>query len=46
MVRKFVSALVIAGSFALAGCNTVKGAGEDIQSVAECTQDMMNRGEC
>lgn len=46
MVRKFVTTLVIAGAFAITGCNTVKGAGEDIQSVAECTEDMMNRGEC
>ena len=46
MVRKFVTAMVIAGSFALTACNTVKGAGEDIQSVAECTEDMMNKGQC
>ncbi len=46
MVRKIVTAFVIAGSFAISACNTVKGAGEDIQSVAECTEDMMNRGEC
>lgn len=46
MVRKFVATLVIAGSFALSACNTVKGAGEDIQSVAECTEEMMNRGDC
>ena len=46
MVRKFVTALVLAGSFAISGCNTVSGAGEDIQSVAECTEDMINRGEC
>ena len=46
MVRKFVTALVVAGTFALSGCNTVKGAGEDIQSVAECTEEMMKRGDC
>ena len=46
MVRKFVTALAFAGSFALSACNTVEGAGEDIQSVAQCTQEMMNRGEC
>lgn len=36
MVRKFVIALV-AGSFALtaAACNTVKGVGQDIESVGE-----------
>ena len=46
MVRKLVTALVIAGSFTIAACNTVKGAGEDVQSVAQCTEDMLNRGEC
>ena len=46
MVRKFVTALALAGSFAISACNTVKGAGEDIKSVATCTQEMMNRGEC
>ena len=46
MVRKFVTALVIAGSFAISGCNTVKGAAADVESVADCTQDIINRGEC
>jgi predicted small secreted protein len=45
-MRKIITAMVIASSFAIASCNTVKGAGEDIQSVAQCTQDMINRGEC
>ena len=36
MVRKFVTAIV-AGTFSLAAvaCNTVEGAGEDVESVAE-----------
>jgi predicted small secreted protein len=46
MVRKVVTALVIAGSFALSACNTVRGAAEDVESVANCTEEMMNRGEC
>ena len=46
MVRKLVTALVIAGSFTIAACNTVKGAAADVHSVADCTQDMINRGEC
>jgi len=46
MVRKLVAALIVAGSFTVAACNTVKGAGDDIKSVAQCTEDMMNRGEC
>jgi predicted small secreted protein len=43
MLRKTVIAL-IAGSMALtiAACNTVKGAGEDLQSASETTEDAMN----
>ena len=46
MVRKLVKLAVISGSLVVAACNTVEGAGEDIQSVAQCTEEMMNRGEC
>ena len=46
MVRKFVTTVVLAGSFALMGCNTVEGAGEDIKSVAQCTEEMMKTGQC
>jgi predicted small secreted protein len=35
MVRKLFAICLITTSFALAACNTVKGAGEDIQSVGE-----------
>ena len=35
MVRKFLSIFVIGGALALAGCNTVKGVGEDVESVGE-----------
>ena len=35
MVRKIVAIIVLSSSLALAACNTVKGAGEDIQSVGE-----------
>ncbi|HUG45223.1 MAG TPA: entericidin EcnA/B family protein [Sphingomicrobium sp.] len=45
-MRKIVTALVIASSFAIASCNTVRGAADDVTSVANCTEDMINRGEC
>jgi predicted small secreted protein len=35
MVRKLFALFAITTGLALAGCNTVKGAGEDIQSVGE-----------
>jgi entericidin A len=35
MVRKLVALFTIGASLALAACNTVKGAGEDVESVGE-----------
>ncbi|HEX8584410.1 MAG TPA: entericidin A/B family lipoprotein [Allosphingosinicella sp.] len=35
MVRKLVTLFAITTSLALSACNTVKGAGEDIESVGE-----------
>lgn len=35
MVRKIITIIALTGSLALAACNTVKGAGEDIHSVGE-----------
>jgi predicted small secreted protein len=35
MVRKLMALLLIGSGLALTACNTVKGAGEDIESVGE-----------
>lgn len=35
IMRKFTAALLIAASLLVAACNTVKGVGEDIESVGE-----------
>jgi entericidin A len=35
MVRKIIVLIALSSSLALAACNTVKGAGEDVQSVGE-----------
>jgi predicted small secreted protein len=35
MVRKIIAIIALSTSLALAACNTVKGAGEDIKSVGE-----------
>jgi predicted small secreted protein len=35
MVRKIFALFVITSSLALSACNTVKGAGKDIESVGE-----------
>ena len=34
MVRKVTTWLLIGGALAIAACNTVRGAGEDVQSAA------------
>ena len=46
MVRKLTTLLVIGGALAIAACNTVRGAGEDVQSAANCTENAMNGGKC
>ena len=35
MVRKIVAIIAISSSLALAACNTVRGAGQDIESAAD-----------
>ena len=35
MVRKFVTLFMVGGALALSACNTVKGVGEDVESVGQ-----------
>lgn len=42
MVRKIVTLGLIGGLIALAACNTVRGAGDDLKSVANTTEDAIN----
>jgi predicted small secreted protein len=46
MIRKALTIILIGGTVAIAACNTVRGAGKDVQSVANCTEDMMKNGQC
>ena len=46
MFRKVLTIVLIGGSIALAACNTVRGAGSDVQSVANCTENAINNGTC
>ena len=41
-MRKFAIAVLVVSAMALGACNTVKGAGEDIQSVGQAGEDAMN----
>jgi predicted small secreted protein len=42
MVRKLVCIIALTSSLVLAACNTVKGAGEDIQSVGQAGDEAIN----
>ncbi len=46
MVQKLVTAGIVGTALILAACNTVRGAGKDVQSVANCTEDLMKQGKC
>jgi predicted small secreted protein len=46
MIRKLVTIMLIGGGLGLAACNTVRGAGEDVQSAANCTENMIHQGQC
>jgi entericidin B len=46
MVRKMTAVILIGGALVLAACNTVRGAGSDVQSAANCTENAMHGGRC
>jgi predicted small secreted protein len=46
MFRKTMTIGIIGASVLLSACNTVRGAAQDVESVANCTEEMIKRGEC
>ena len=46
MFQKMLTVGLIGTALALAACNTVRGAAKDVNSVAKCTQNAMNGGNC
>jgi predicted small secreted protein len=46
MVQKLVTVVLVGTALALAACNTVRGAARDVNSVANCTEDLMKQGKC
>ncbi len=46
MVRKLVTVVFIGDALTVAACNTVRGAAADVNSVANCTQNTINSGQC
>lgn len=41
-MRKIAAALIITASLLVSACNTVKGAGEDIESVGKAGEKVIN----
>jgi len=46
MVRKIVTVMIVGGSLALAACNTVRGAAQDVNSAANCTENAIHGQNC
>ena len=46
MIRKIVTVLLIGGAMSIAACNTVRGAGADVSSAANCTENAIHGGNC
>jgi predicted small secreted protein len=46
MVHKLLTAAVLAGCFAIAACNTVRGAAADVGSAANCTENAIHGSQC
>jgi len=46
MKQKIATCLLVAVALGVAACNTVRGAGEDVQSVANCTENTVHGSNC
>lgn len=46
MVQKLAVVVLVGLSLGLVACNTVRGAGADVQSAANCTENSMHGGRC
>ena len=42
MVRKLFAIFALTTSLALAGCNTIRGAADDVESVGDCADEKEN----
>ena len=46
MVQKVAAFVLASACLLVAACNTVRGAAQDVSSVANCTQNTINKGYC
>jgi predicted small secreted protein len=46
VIQKLLTVGLIGAALATAACNTVRGAARDVNSVANCTENAINGGNC
>jgi predicted small secreted protein len=46
MLHKALTVVLVGVALATAACNTVRGAARDVNSVANCTENTINGGQC
>ena len=46
MVRKLAAVALLASCLAISACNTVRGSAADVNSAANCTEELMKQGRC
>lgn len=46
MIRKLLTVFALGTSLALAGCNTIAGVGEDVESAGDCVEDAAEGRDC
>ena len=46
MIQKLATVAFIGSALMLAACNPVRGAGKDISSTANCTENVINNVRC
>ena len=46
MIQKIATVVLVGSALVLAACNTVRGAARDVNSVANCTENAINGGNC
>ena len=46
MVQKLVAVALVGACLGIGACKTVRGAADDVSSVANCTENAINKGSC
>jgi len=46
MFQKLMTVALVGAALATAACNTVRGAGDDVKSAANCTENAIHGGNC